>query len=522
MTLSRYLRIVRKKFLAWIALAAIPASVGCEFVLGLDGYRPVASSTGGETGADGGGNGAEGDAKVDGPPVVVCGGTTCKPHEECSVNGQCSCTTGYVQENGNCVFRGGPRDPSLSNQPASWTLSGGASLDPQAATGFDPGIVRLPAGGSLSQLFDMPEARLAEPLALVIMTRDTCGPAPTVCPGPPATLEAGFAGASQQRSPARVGFEERRVCLGELSFGKGAGLELRAFNRELLLDRAGYVSDSTCPMPGEVRNGDFEGNEGWVAQGNAEVASGLGTAGSRAARIGGLACEDYGVLSGAVSVPAALTSPALRFAQKGNAISARRMNVAGAHLLGKPAYGLDTVCLPAWSRGLAIPIAFGIDYAAPPCSGATFIIDDVTLVSSPSCGQGFLFDGDFESTISYWEFGNGGFLFSSNLDNNHSASVSNQAYAWQTITVPPAVGAAGPAVTFTYSLSGERGDLSYDLTVAGKTLSLRSGDPKPPGRVCLPPARIGKSFLLSFTGGPGANAGVDDVKVGTDVVCPVK
>ena len=148
---------------------------------------------------------------------------------------------------------------------------------------------------------------------------------------------------------------------------------------------------------------------------------------------------------------------ALRFFQKGPAD--RRVHVAGGNVPGRGTFGWDEVCLPAWARGLAIPISFQMLQGMPPCSAAAAIIDDASLVTSPACGDGLLFDGGFEGYVSYWLTRRINPQVTAQIVGSSQRSGSKalrfevyscigSAHAYQGITVPPAKGASRPAVAF--------------------------------------------------------------------------
>lgn len=94
-----------------------------------------------------------------------------------------------------------------------------------------------------------------------------------------------------------------------------------------------------------------------------------------------------------------------------------------------------------------------------------------------------------------------------------------RAEAVQSVTVPDAVGAAGPAVFFWYASSTAT---FFSVNDAVQALS----GPYARGKVCLPPSRSGRSLPLTFrrfvTGGDCSVVRVDDVELGTDPGCPAK
>lgn len=528
---ARFIRIGARS--AFVGALGVSLTTGCAALLSLSDYEPGAPLIAGE---DGPSEAVEGSVPIDaaGPVLATCGGTTCKPHEVCADSGMtaaCACGFGYSRADaGACVFSAGPRDPTFeATPPSSWKVGGGASVNPDASIGT-AGTFTLPVGhgiadltgGFVEQTFDMPEVSYAEPIALEMYAKDS-----VVSGGP----EVGWGAGTLPFRVNSSAYDITRVCLGEKAFGKKT--TLRILGKTTIgpyLDYATYVPTADCPMPGSVLDGAFEGS-GWKMMGRASLAPGVGVAGSRAGTLTSTSCdEDAGSFEGIISVPASPAGAALRFYHKGPAD--RRVRVAGGNVVDRGLLGSDEVCLPAWSRGLAIPVVFSMAPAMSPCSSASSIIDDVSLVASPSCGDGFLFDGGFEGPVSYWS--------ASRLNTQAQAQVATtdqrtaaaafrfdifscntRASAYQEITVPPAKGTSGPAIAFwTRTVGGSGISFSLngvDLTpgAASYTKSVR----------CLPPSRVGRSYLLDFsiTGGNTPCFGavmLDDVELTVDPSCP--
>src|SRR5205823_3529060 len=94
---------------------------------------------------------------------------------------------------------------------------------------------------------------------------------------------------------------EVHACLGD--WGYDGHFEVRSFTHlpapsfVAKLDHLAVVPSSKCPRPGEVFDGDFEAASGWVTAGTAEIASGLGTAGSKAGHLFSSTQCDRGTLA---------------------------------------------------------------------------------------------------------------------------------------------------------------------------------------------------------------------------------
>lgn len=509
-----------------LALGAFVA--GCSAILGLDDRVPSSSST--APLPDSSSDAMTVEDASDERPRAVCGGVTCKAHEVCGDAGGCVCVGGYVLSAGSCIFRGGPRDPSFENMPVAWTVEDGGSLAPLAQGANGLGTASATYTSSISQSFDMPDFLDAEPLALnLVSRRPPCGGNP-ICV-PPLKASLSFGPGDISAGPADTAFITSRICLGDLAYGRDTKLVLRGGQMGTIFDRADYVPDATCPAPGTVRNGDFSAFSGWTGTGGALIADGVGTAGSRAGKLSSPGCPmDFASasLAGEVSVPKDMKSPALRFAHRGS--GGRRLQVNGASVRETPSFTTDTVCVPRSSKGYAFPVLISAENGS--CGAYEAVVDDVTLVTSPSCGEGYFFDGGFEGEPSHW-------IMSATRDVGISARVTSQQFiartgasalelsgavgcasgrttAEQSITVPQSVGAAGPAVFFWYSSGAS-------LFSVNDTIQPLSG-PYSRAKVCLPPSRAGRSlplvFALNASAGDCSTVRVDDVELGNDLGCP--
>lgn len=487
-----------------IALCAL--ACGCSAILGLDERVPTSNPTLTEAGSSvDAGNLVDTGVDVTAP---VCGGSVCGAHAVCA-GGACACVSGYASTAGGCVFRGGPRDPSFENMPAAWSVTGAAALMPQAQGANGLGTAFSDDDSSVSQTFDMPELRDAEPLALnLVGRRSPCGTNP-MCVFP-MTSSISYGPGDVGVGLADTKFTTSRVCLGDLAYGVKASLVLRGGKVGTTFDRADYVPDATCPAPGQVRDGNFTAPSGWGVTGNATIVDGVGVAGSRAGRLAGSADCAPAALTSEVSIPKAMANPALRFAHRGT--GGRRLRANGASVPVSPSFTTSTICVPRSLKGYAFGLTFSVEAEAGTCAPYEVIVDDVSVVSSPGCGDGALFDGGFEGEPSHWQ------LSTSNAAQAIARVTSQQftsrtgasslelggvlppggvlpcmlvrAQAVQSITVPEAVGTAGPAVFFWYasprahSRSTTRFSLGREDTRARKSACPRLG----PDEACHSPS----------------------------------
>jgi hypothetical protein len=468
-------------------------------------------------------------------------------------DGSGACTLGYARESGACVWRGGPLDPGFQNTPVAWVPSGGATIETWVPGVIDPGVARFdptvcqPRGGveAVSQTFPMPAFADAEVFAMELVNGG--GLNPTV--------------ANMSLGPIPIGPNpsKSRICLGERFYGGDITLRFLADCSAGVsgdLDHVSIVPAPECPAPGIVPGGDFETSAAWDFSAPAEILAGAGTGGSHAGHLPG--CGPA-LANAHVSMPwHTIDRPALTLASKGTvgatmqiymASPTYRVPVLGA-VSGTGAFATTRFCIPEWGKGLVAPLHFVVAKSANLCpTAADFIFDDVAIVSDPTCPSStYLLDGDFESTdlASPWTFDRNdtvsGIAAIASVSDAHSGqrilSVSSAhscdyTFASQSITVPPPVGNAGPALKFWYRLPAAVNALFY----------VDSGAPGPPQlpvtpqwtqRVqCLDPNRVnqavpiqvtaqgglGQTCMMSF---PAEQIDVDDVEVTTDASCPTQ
>ncbi|HYP76215.1 MAG TPA: hypothetical protein VER12_09680 [Polyangiaceae bacterium] len=345
-------------------------------------------------------------------------------------------------------------DPGFQELPPNaWTLSNGAVIQPKQATGaVDPGRIWLPmypdydaATGHIGTTSNCTGA---------IFARQQFDAAPFSVRGPTAVeLSAGSGvggtigsllvrGRPVLSFDGREAYATRRTCLGEGAYGPGAEFSLWA--RTLgtcweingsFVDHVGIVSDATCPAPGEVPNGDFEGTGGWTAAssgpgGIAEIAAGLGSQGSHAAHLARTVAQQVS-LHGTISVPLGSSRPhaALQFKVRGTAGATVNLSLGGTwHVLGTGAFETHRVCLPDSVSGLVADLGLSIDDGT---DARDFVIDDLAVVDDPGCSSpSFIDDPGFERQdgVSSWMLVSSAASSSAHIESNPALAHSGSGY----------------------------------------------------------------------------------------------
>jgi hypothetical protein len=374
-------------------------------------------------------------------------------------------------------------------------------------------------------------------------------------------------------------------CLGERAYGGTFDLIVRPRSGEVcstrftdaVVDHVQITPSSTCPPPGTLPNGDFDGTPNlwttWTSGADgftpvAEIAATLGSGGSAAAHLALRgACEDA-VAHELISPPLSMPGLALQLRFKGTAGAAARVlvdNVTMAVLAGTGAQASATVCLLESNKGMSQDLMLGLgpDLSSLPSSGSAtcgpvtqdFVLDDLKLVSDASCpAAASLADGGFERTDPgvAWDTGlqNGGVPVEQTGDtvgvDATAANVHGGARALKMVnsdgcalrkaafpaTVPPSAGSAGPALQFFYkapALSMSR----LTVTAGGASSgNLAAAPAYTQAQVCLDPATAGQTVSVELTlagAAPGVcalqpseTAWFDDFAVTTSAACPAR
>ncbi|WP_437996633.1 hypothetical protein WMF26_37375 [Sorangium sp. So ce185] len=560
-----------------------------------EGGAGSASEGGAGSAGEGGSGSAGGAAGGAGGAGGEAGGGGCPPGEEgcpCGSLGECGgelrcvdgvcisgcgCTDGYAVVEGECVWQGGPQDPSFQSAD-TWSATGAALVRPEAEGNGNPGAGVIGRGAvcqmaGFSQQLTMPDLACAEPLLLTFAAHVACD-AGMDCIGPPGVgvrINGGFTNLDLMPSSS---FAPQRVCLGERAYGGQIELLLGPSRRSPQCDEEagqGYIlafddvairpdEMSDCPLPGQVLNGDFEaGDAGWTAKpenGVSEVASGLGQGGGKGGRIGTTHFCQYPSLEGTVSAPLpspALPNPALRIWSQGSPGAVVNVTLSTHQLTALTGTGeaqVSHVCLPRWALGMAHRLAFAYrNRSSQPCTDENqrdFAVDDLAFVSDDRCpGDAPLFDPGFEnagagaSLSPAWVLNaddpsRGSARLAVDAAAAHSGEVSlslsvkkpcREPSASTVFTVPEPDGAAGPALKFWYRTS----DLRAATASSSPGAALPASERWKQRTICLDPRTAGRPQHLSFKLGASGVCNeplgqetlhVDDVEATTDPSCP--
>ncbi len=498
---------------ACVAALAASALLRCASFSGSDAERSDSSSPTPAEVVDSGGVPAEvldagADARVD---------PSCGLHERL-VEGACVCAPGFARAESACAWSGVVVDPELLGVPPdAWAIDGGTLVDADQG-----GRVRFVGAGrsvrgALAQTVTLPTStEIDVPLALST------------------TVELGagtFSGELYLRgerssfwSPSNRSLSS---CLGERLLGQTMQLMLsgRSFvifggTPSWSISRVDIAPDPSCPLPGEVPNGDFSGLGRWSANSGEvvsfEVASGLGLNGASGARLTTTDTCSVAALYNTVAVP--LGNPALeiiaRAAPDGSRFRSRIGDAYFHDFSANPVFKPYRMCLPAGLRGLTLPLSLEIGGATPSCGGAvTLYADSVRFVDDPSCAapepvQNAHFD---EPTIAPWVVSSAS-PGAVALRSGEALQLSRDrtcdgidVTAFVDVPVPPPM----TGVRFNYRVFGAGAPLQARVYVGGSSESFVAAPPPATNRsFCLPPRSFGNVVSASI--------GVSDIE-GTPV-----
>ncbi|MGZ3438357.1 MAG: hypothetical protein ACXVDD_02530, partial [Polyangia bacterium] len=321
-----------------------------------------------------------------------------------------------------------PADPEFKDASA-WSLGGGAIIDPTAPGLDDVGELVLSrqatcGGGSARQSVTIPSFADAGALALTHTVQRTCSATGHDCVG--GTVAVRF-GDGAIAIPATDALVKSKTCLGARAYGATVDFAVGAGDQndcadpmlsalEIRVDRLAIQPEPTCPDPGSVKNGNFDGDaNAWTLQlgnGTATIDAGIGVGGSHAGHITTSQLCQAPKLRGIQSVPMG-PQVALSLLLKGTAGKAalvgEEANLAPwANLVGTGVFETPRVCVPEYAKGMALPLLLSTE--TPPGSCATldmrdFVFDDLTFVTEPSCpATAFVIDPGFEryTAVAQW------------------------------------------------------------------------------------------------------------------------
>ncbi|MEO8701775.1 MAG: hypothetical protein ABI867_17150 [Kofleriaceae bacterium] len=510
----------------------------------------------------------------------------CGAHAVCGVaetSRTCACAPAYRDQAGACVFDVAPLDPGFTNTTA-WVPSGlGASID-TTFVGIDPGAGNIDGLGlcdyrALTQTFVMPPFDRAEPFKVTVTYTATD---PSFQLGN-ANLYVDIGGQifEDRINPGQV--KNATFCLGERAYGGPVEFKVATRGGPFTCPSSveGHVSidqlvvqpatADECPNPGTIPNADFEGTSGWTFTtrfgGTAAIVDGVGESSSRGVRLSTPQRCDEATMTGQIALPVegTIQNPAIDVFYSANS-SGGRLTVS---LDGKNVSVLESstgrhahICVPKWALGTTGSLGFLLERNADGAGACTtvlnrsFVVDNISLVSDATCGApADLGDPGFERIAVVngptpgWGLTHGHVNdtedFVGVFNNSFSAHTGSGALQMNsravcaivggfgadvTITVPPASGAAGPAVKFFANVPTSNINSETRVSISPEVdflVPLAAG--YQPQVVCVPPKLIGRTVLVRFsTGGRGGGCStyanetalIDDVTIGTDAACP--
>jgi hypothetical protein len=467
-----------------------------------------------------------------------------------------------------------PTDPEFKDASA-WKLAGGAVIDPTAPGLEDVGELVLGrqaacGGGSARQSLTIPTFDEAGALALTHTVQRTCAATGHDCVGGSVGVRFGDGVIA---IPATATLMKSTTCLGARAYGATVDLAVSDGDSndcndpalsalELRVDRLAISPAPSCPPPGVVADGNFDGDaNAWtlqLANGTATIDAGIGVGGSRAGHITTSQLCQAPKLRGLQSVPVG-AQVALSLLVKGTAGKAalvgEEANLARwAALVGTGVFETPRVCVPEYAKGMVLPILLSTETPAGACSTLDmrdFVFDDLTFVVEPSCPMTtYVIDPGFEryAAVPQWnlatDVGSGASAgvtatVTSDAGQAHTGThalklaasqLCTSARANTAITVPAGTATAGPALKFWYRAPSLT-NTSAAATVPGATLKLAPAISWKQATLCLDPARTGQGvhFEVSLTAAGVCGRGIteetaqfDDFEATTDASCPTR
>lgn len=518
--------------------------------------------------------------------------TACGEHQTCEVGGgnsECKCVAGYTESaDGTCEFGVVPADPGFQDS-SKWTLGGMATIDTAAPGGNQPGELVMDGTalcnfGQATQTFTMPPFDKSVPLKLSVSSRvdDPSGMffssmLMQVAVGTQFVEMTAVRGAE---------FRTQTACLGPAAFGGETQIRISTAQTvscavgaqaALRIDEVKIeaASSGECPkQPGAV-NGTFQLSTGWAFQGlnggTGQIIANIGENSSFAAQLSQpTRCAEVRAV-GTLMVPpvSQVAHPALDVYWNGPSGTRLVVGFGNKSIGTLNATGLvkhSRLCLPKWTIGNTASLSFLAQRLqdALNCTalGRNFVLDNITVVDEPSCGDpADITDPSFERIANVngpmpgWGLING---FVNDLEGgrstvinssanaksgvgtlqsvNSNACVSTGAFGAENAFVVPAVsGTQGPAIKFNAkadaaNVESETRAQLFPLVNIFKAVS-ETGTYSP-YVLCIPPGLAGKLVAFRLVtgrvggGGCGQNYAeqgfFDDVSIGTDASCPAQ
>jgi len=429
--------------------------------------------------------------------------------------------------------------------------------------------------GAVSQVVEMPSYEMAEPFVIEMTYRamNTTG------------VAIGYGRAFRRVEDTNGLWATRRVCLGEAGYGGSVKFQVAASDRNpdcftsprgtIEVDRFEILvaNPGECPPPGSVLNGGAnEGQGGWFFQPDAvappseglwegQLEPGIGKSGSSGARIYKEAGGSNLVAMGTkLSVPLneTLPWPALRFWWKATAGQEFRSELGTFErgfvtsnwdtLVGDGTEQTYTYCLPPWTHGNAVELAFyqqrSTNYLA---AEGELIVDEVELISDAKCGVSQdLLDPSFDAASNRWphvqlaDSASDSVQLLNDAELAHPPGEGVLALTYETepslvqvgvrFWVPPSEGEKGPRLVFYSNVpSDAEATVRWILGMSGIVNNeLLPGGGWRRNEVCLPPEWADRWFRFSVSvfvppglvlDGP-ERVLLDDFELTTDESCP--
>ena len=542
------------------------------------------------------------DAPIDPCPGATCECTAateamdCGAHQVCDESGGnriCKCAAAYTTNgDGTCTFAGGPADPGFQD-PTKWSVVGtaGVMVIPAAPGKVQPGELSIDRAGlcqfaGAKQTFTMPPFDRADSLKVSI-THTVVDPNFDFPFG--LAVQVGIGGQWVEFVPQRGAYKTSSFCLGPAAFGGAVDFRIGVVNTtsctpasagsvridELKLEIA---APGECPKQAGVVNGDFQLATGWLfpnqQSGAGQTLPNIGENGSFAAQLTQPnRCSEVTAL-GTISIPpeAKVAHPALDVYWNGTSNTRLAVQLNGKNIGTLNANGQikhSRVCIPKWATGNVTSFGlFAQRVSNNNCAAAlnrTFILDNMTIVDEPACGtlsdltdpsferianaagpmpgwgqiNGIVNDIEGSRTFVLNSAGNAssgvGVLRTSN--SNPCVGVGEGGGDFAAI-VPPAQGAAGPAIKF----AAKADVANVNSETRATLLPLGQGVPQKvvaetgaytQNVLCIPPNLIGRLINVRLSTGDPDGGGCaptayeefgffDDVSVTTDASCPAQ
>jgi len=308
----------------------------------------------------------------------------------------------------------------------TWTLSGGVEIQNEAAAERDDGLLAfertdLCAGARASQEYTIGSYDEVGPIEALIVFREPnigaiCKSGPCYAPIAPALLF----GHNFQPLPAPAENDvwyTNAVCLGQGAYGGTIDLSIGSavpgydcgdFEAHTDIDVSHLdlrLADGTCPVPGELLDGDFESGtlDHWSTEGTVTIA--VHGDDSSAVLTSGANCENATIRQ-SISVPLGLNS-GVRISTTG--LTTDSTVWLGPDFTGSGNFPLSTLqvpsgadesenlyCLPLWARGSVVDLVIETSSTEEGCADS-LTVDDIELVEERACSGALVPGGDFES-----------------------------------------------------------------------------------------------------------------------------